>query len=475
MAGNYKVGGFTRNTGTGSQAVTGVGFQPKALLLWSCNRTVTGLGDRFYFVFGATDGTNSVAINAVSDDDLATSDVHRTHQEGAIYRSITGAGALAARATLSSLDSDGFTLNWTTNDGVASLIYYIAIGGSSVQAHVGAWSMPDDPGVINETGVGFRPSALLLFPCWNGTSSSTQDFCNWPSMGFCDSDRNGGSCSVAVLDGQAAADTARHISSQYPHAVLRSDITGGFGSIHSHATITSYNSDGFTVNLIDRADATGNLNQYYLALRGVTAKFGTLTQPTNTGIIEEFLDGEPGLVLFQTVGAPEDTGSPIEPQTEAQFCLGASDGTNQRSVYVGDLDGADPTAGARSNRDDCVIQCVTPAATGSSSTVNAEAAIVAFNPASFELNWTTVDATARTVLYLAFLDAPDDPSEAPLFVDGEVSVPVAHITVTLKDGTAQPFAEVDLNDASDYYHGWKRLSGWKDLHPGPSPLESWKR
>jgi hypothetical protein len=47
---SYKVGTFTRDTDTGSQVVTGVGFRPKALILWSNNRTVTGLGDRFYFV-----------------------------------------------------------------------------------------------------------------------------------------------------------------------------------------------------------------------------------------------------------------------------------------------------------------------------------------------------------------------------------------------------------------------------------------
>jgi hypothetical protein len=450
MAAQYKVGTFTRDTDTGPQVVTGVGFQPKALILWTNNRTVTGLGDRFYFVFGVTDGTDSVVFNAVSDDDVGTTEVHRTHEEGAIYRTISGTGTLTARATLTSLDSDGFTLNWPTNDAVASLIYYIAIGGTGVSAKVGAWVMPNGTGPVTETGVGFRPTSLLMFPCWNGTSSSSQDFLNWPSIGFCDSDRSGGAGSVAILDGEAAANNARFITSQYPHMILRSDITGGFGSIHSLGLVTSYDSGGFTVDVEERADATGNLNMYYLALRGVTTKFGVLTQPSTTGVVTEFVDGEPGLVLFQSVGSPEDATSPTDPVSEAQFCFGASDGTSQRSVYVGDLDGADPTVSARSNRDNCVIQCVTPTATGSSSTVNAEAAVSAFDLESFDLNWTTVDATARTVLYLAFLETVGDVSEIPLFVDGEVSVPITRLDFYDKTGDPHNFAEVDLNDRDGY-------------------------
>jgi hypothetical protein len=44
------------------------------------------------------------------------------------------------------------------------------------------------------------------------------------------------------------------------------------------------------------------------------------------------------------------------------------------------------------------------------------------------------------------------------FEDGEISIPIAHIEVTLKDGNTKVFAEVDLNDRDDYYHGFKQAN-----------------
>jgi len=42
------------------------------------------------------------------------------------------------------------------------------------------------------------------------------------------------------------------------------------------------------------------------------------------------------------------------------------------------------------------------------------------------------------------------------FFDGDVAHPLTWITLTLKDGTKQAFAEVDLNDPPSYYDGYKR-------------------
>jgi hypothetical protein len=53
----------------------------------------------------------------------------------------------------------------------------------------------------------------------------------------------------------------------------------------------------------------------------------------------------------------------------------------------------------------------TPAATGSSSTTEAQASLASLDADGFTLNWGTADATQREVLALAFGDAPADSSE----------------------------------------------------------------
>ena len=42
------------------------------------------------------------------------------------------------------------------------------------------------------------------------------------------------------------------------------------------------------------------------------------------------------------------------------------------------------------------------------------------------------------------------------FEDGAVSHPLTWITLTKRDGSKHPYAEVDLNDPEDYYDGYKR-------------------
>jgi hypothetical protein len=403
----YAVGSFPRATGTGAQAVTGVGFTPKALILWSANRTSDGLGDGFVSVFGITDGTFSVSLTTLSDDNVGTTEVQRSLQRTRLYHTVSNVGTLTARATLDSFDADGFSLDWDTNDGVASVINYLAIGGdASVKA--GVFNSDTATGPQNITGVGFTPSAVLCWAAWTTATSETSNFNSFPNVSWMTSATTGGGAAITSEGGAAAANTTRYQRSTKAVLGVRSGISGNPGAVYFEADPVSFDADGFTVNWT--TNTTPSVSVYYLALAGVDAVCGTFTTPAATGA--QAITGlsiTPSCVLALTVSATAHA----TPQSDSRFWLGASDGTTTRGAFWGDNDAADPTEAVGGTIDDRLIVCATPAATGASSTIDAAAALTSLDAGGFMLDWAAADATAREVLYLALGVTIDEPEPEP--------------------------------------------------------------
>lgn len=98
------VGEFTRDTttATGSQAVTGVGFVPKAVIFFAAQDGATG-----EFSVGMDDGTRKMVIS----DQYNT--VANTYVPSSTYSILdTDTGANRYQGSISSLDSNGFTIAW---------------------------------------------------------------------------------------------------------------------------------------------------------------------------------------------------------------------------------------------------------------------------------------------------------------------------------------------------------------------------
>ena len=129
-------GVFNKSTGgaPASQAVTGIGFQPTLLMLQSVMAVTSGTRDpHARFVLGASDGTNERCNTWKSEDGVANSNVVAIVKETKIIQiSDNNSSVIQAEADLTSFDDDGFTLDWTINNGVATEIVYFALAGLSV-------------------------------------------------------------------------------------------------------------------------------------------------------------------------------------------------------------------------------------------------------------------------------------------------------------------------------------------------------
>ncbi|MBT4350010.1 DUF2341 domain-containing protein [bacterium] len=147
-------GVFTTPASTGSDSVIGVGFQPKAVMFFAVPRTDESAGSHASHFVGFSDGTSNKSSSIKSEDGV--NDNGRAQQDQAIYLRNIDATNLAV-ATVSSFDSDGFTLNYTTTNS-GYVIHYVAFGGEDLTASVGEHLVSGTP----LTGLSFAPELIFL-------------------------------------------------------------------------------------------------------------------------------------------------------------------------------------------------------------------------------------------------------------------------------------------------------------------------
>lgn len=152
------VGSFTTGVATGSQSVTGVGWEPTGLIFvpW------------FWQNFGFSDGTNEFAW-AGNTLTAATCD-SRQQTTYSIYATQTAGPILEAEVT--SLDSDGFTFNKATAT-TSVRVFYMAI--KDVNVIVGTLTAPTSNGTQAVPTTGIDPIGVFLASYGFAASGSAQD------------------------------------------------------------------------------------------------------------------------------------------------------------------------------------------------------------------------------------------------------------------------------------------------------------
>ncbi len=386
---SVKVGSFSQRTSTGSQSVTGVGFQPKAVLFFLTDKTADGSAANCQIGYGvATSSSNRWCFYGIAQSGLSTHSCSRRYSLSACIGAITAAGAIAAEAGLSSMDSDGFTVNWGTADSTARIVNYIALGGSDISgARCGEIQGPTVTGNQSFTGFGFKPTALIAFCMGTTTAAPALGAASVrPGMGFA----GGG--------GQAMFANSIFYTTALSRRFQRTDLVAGeaasSGASICKAQLYSFDSDGFTLNWTEVYTAGRYI--YYLALAGPRVKVGSFTQKTSTGTLATTGVGfQPSVLFLGSYNLAADSSGFYD---GARVSVGAADGSQQfAATWGGSASGT--TSDSQDLDRGAVLKMMTPA--GSSPTTQAAAHLESFDADGFTLHWTTADATARQIIYLA--------------------------------------------------------------------------
>ncbi len=286
MALDVKTGHFSKNTGGApvDDAITGVGFLPKAMMFWGNPRITANEanaeGDIAYS-FGVTDGTDDACLGMSSDDGNATGNGFDTVRNDAVWVTVTdNATTVDARASLKSFDADGFTVTWDVNDAVASVVHYMAWGGADLT----------DVDVANFT------SSTTASPTTQNvaTSIDTADFVIMGMTQFSTTVNSVASFSSFSI-GCASSTTARWVvNSKIRHGTGNSNVAQQFktdeiaSTLGSSATLVQEGDfAGFTASGFDITWTTnfhGSPKQcFFLTMKGGQWEVGDDAAPTSTG------------------------------------------------------------------------------------------------------------------------------------------------------------------------------------------------
>lgn len=385
-----KVGAFAQAGSTGNQAVTGVGFQPKAVIFTMTNLVSDGPQANARIVVGwaASSSARAAVSNSADDAGVAgTTTARRAARTGKCLVIMNGAGTVQSEADFVSMDSDGFTVNWTTADATARQVNYLALGGTDItNVATGVFSSPASNSSLGVTGVGFKPDFVLLGSILSSTSPDNATGQAAITLGAAG---GGGQGLVSEQLSQNPNSPAfRYQRSSKIMAQVQSA-----GTVQLEADFTSFDTDGFTLNYTTTSGDSQKV--VYLAIKGGNYKVGAFNQATSTG--NQAVTGTgftPSALMLMTYGEA----SSASVQNHYRLSVGMATGTSARSSVF---------AGATNNTtvvtvDDSVlsstrvIQAITEP-----STVNADADFVSFDSNGFTINNTTADATSRQILYMA--------------------------------------------------------------------------
>lgn len=301
-----KVGSFAAKTVTGgqpcpnnpncTQAVTGVTFQPKAVIFFWTAQAATGFANNASAGYGFATATEGRAVTFASNTNLSfASHLPARWQWGnattnrciGVVTDVTQTAA-DAEAWLESMDADGFTIHWQTKPSSNWIIHYMALGGADItNAKIGDFtpSANADPHVAQSqsfTGVGFQPDFLMFLSVDSNTVGSKVTPDGRVSTGFAGKSKaygitQGGNTAASKAGGSSIITSSAQLATA---AILEKGPDSNEGSVDFVAAVTSFDADGFTLNKVHNHDQTV---VHYLALKGGQYRVGEIPRPTVAG------------------------------------------------------------------------------------------------------------------------------------------------------------------------------------------------
>lgn len=410
MAYQVRVGSFAQSGGSNTtQSITGLGFEPSAVLFFlSADHVVTGsgsgtFGDGAHLATGwalAGDGNSRGAAFKVFDNNTPDDQCF----VGDIIACVLGLGSdggfipIRLQGHVQSLNADGFTVYWDWqpfDEYAGAIVHYVAFGGDFRTALIQTAGTTIGNATGAQTfnpGLFFEPIAFLFS---DAIDDSIANGLQWGQgiVGNQSGILTQGALSVAAENG-ANPSNLLHVQ-KLGTGVLSLDLDG---SLAHEATVTGLAASALAFNFTAAA-SNRQIEGLILGGSGLAAKVVAITQPTSIGAQAISGLGFRPLCLIAIGVGGTSSGSVVTGDWGCSF--GASDGTRQHVVWSGEAHNVNPSRAACYRSDASLLLSATAAATGASSTKTGEASLDSFDLDGFTLDWTTCDGTQREFLALA--------------------------------------------------------------------------
>ncbi len=384
-----------------TQAITGVGFQPKAIIFWWGGNTSavdSVVNDNSHFGAGfAESATERGCIGAWVNNNEATMETAVCIREDQIAATVDGTDLTVGRWDLVSMDADGFTVIVDQDASVANgpRVHALCLGGTDItNVDFGAFTKAGATGNQAVAGVGFQPDVVFFLTTGEGGPSPDSDSTARYSLGVARSAAEQMVLHGFSEDGLGESNTERyHNHSECVMGRINSSFAQQRGSL------VSLDADGFTINWLA---GTATLPVLYLALKGGGWKIGnTFTSTLLTTIsVSGFGFAPKGVMVLSHCAVSAST--PGTMQANMMLSVGAGDSPTSRRCQSDQEDDALATSSVwKGISFDEVYQNLT----GGGGMVG-EMDIQSFDADGITFVMDDADPSARTFGYVACGDTP---------------------------------------------------------------------
>jgi hypothetical protein len=333
------VGSFnidTAKTSGQTQTITGVGFQPKVIILWASGGIATGdsiTGGHVNSLVGAaTSSTNRFCCTAVVLDNVNPTDATCFQSLSSLIAMYTNTSTLDGQADLNSMTSDGFVLDIDDQFANAYRINYLALGGAALtNASVGRMVYPIATGYSNMTGIGFNPDAIII------ADPGQLNIQGRVGLGLATGPSNQGYIEAWQLDNLSFLNTCSTYS--YNGEVLSHVAAERF-------SFTEFLPDGFKLNALEVYDP---LYFYYIALKGGSYLVGETNTRTDTNTITCTTGFRPSAILMMSPAYTMSTQNAWDSGVGAMSIGAATSASSRAASGYYYKNAYNPTSTARGN------------------------------------------------------------------------------------------------------------------------------
>lgn len=436
-------GSFTKNSTTGAQTITGVGFQPSAIIFFASGVTGAGAwagGIKEMVGIWSPFGGGYAVCAAIKDGAATTQSARRFAANPLTFCTTTN--ALESEASLVA-NADGFTLTWTTNTASTGyVVNFIAFTSTEApQSQILNWTMPTSGGAT-VTGLAWQPNLVFHLHAGGVTTlgGATSAALGFGVMGPNATDNAGatetGQWGTALFDVSASGTSAAFSKFSSPSGASASKgcmfgLTG-IGADSLRGTFKSFDAGGFSLNF--PTNPSGAFQVASLCLQVSAAFVGSFTKSTAaapvTQTVASGLSFNPGTAFYATT-SKTSAGGTGGLRVSLNAC---ASGASPISTAIQDKNGVSPSVASSYLSDNLDI------ANNDTQTITSVGVPQFPGSGAMSVNWTTNDANGTVVGFVAMKAATVPPVTTSAWV--VINEPIGGLT----DQTSR----VDLNDDGSF-------------------------
>lgn len=347
MAAEVKTGTVLLPATTGNFSVTGLGFQPKFLIIQGHSGTddynVTGGENHWYDSTGYTDGTWQYAqcVNGKRTTSYTGKVVDKSYV--LLLSQATGVDTwnTIISASLVSLDSDGFTLNIDATDGTQRYCSYIAFGKHIRATYQEDVVVPGATGAYSYTTCAFQPDHVIVEGLNMSATDNTGIVLGQHSKGelalphdtMREFNLTGGLTSYSCNASGTTRSNRHQRASLLKLSIFNSAVTN---NVYNQGNIQNFVLNGYKFQW-SNVDVNGTYH-FFFPIKGFQSFVGSFNTPTaSTGAVSYTVGFKPDLIMFYGYGRAAALGI----QRNMGNSIGCTDGTNEwgEAFYLTDGSG----------------------------------------------------------------------------------------------------------------------------------------